>query len=257
TDMHIGTAIHNIEITLENGGQLVRAASSVAKLIAKEGKCATLKLPSGEVRLVSKNCPATVVEVGNVGANCTYWLSSSNAPVGSSLSQKPINRTKGNCSCLLTLLLTKTSAEIMLLLISLKSTSADLSKPINTLSFHHIKALSFDLFKRHRFIAVIRYQLLNVFKFRLLIPSGILIRRRLDLSKRCRFAILTKNTLTLIFLCSKLKHADCSQGMYLLNISENKPTTDCIPSADFQRIPQLLNFIPKDQLLNSNGYTTC
>nr|YP_010986682.1 ribosomal protein L2 [Linanthus parryae]WOL37729.1 ribosomal protein L2 [Linanthus parryae] len=69
TDMPLGTAIHNIEITLGKGGQLVRAAGAVAKLIAKEGKSATLKLPSGEVRLISKNCSATVGQVGNVGVN--------------------------------------------------------------------------------------------------------------------------------------------------------------------------------------------
>ncbi|KAH1056543.1 hypothetical protein J1N35_034608 [Gossypium stocksii] len=56
--MPLGTAIHNIEITLGRGGQLARAAGAVAKLIAKEGKSATLKLPSGEVRLISKNCSA-------------------------------------------------------------------------------------------------------------------------------------------------------------------------------------------------------
>ncbi|KAL1371469.1 hypothetical protein AAHE18_01G133700 [Arachis hypogaea] len=60
---------HNIEITLGKGGQLARAAGAVAKLIAKEGKSATLKLPSGEVRLISKNCSATVGQVGNVGVN--------------------------------------------------------------------------------------------------------------------------------------------------------------------------------------------
>ncbi|CAI9268735.1 unnamed protein product [Lactuca saligna] len=65
--MPLGTAIHNIEITLGKGGQLARAAGAVAKLIAKEGKSATLKLPSGEVRLISKNCSATVGQVGNVG----------------------------------------------------------------------------------------------------------------------------------------------------------------------------------------------
>nr|QHV38402.1 ribosomal protein L2 [Hansenia forrestii] len=63
------TAIHNIEITRGRGGQLARAAGAVAKLIAKEGKSATLKLPSGEVRLISKNCSATVGQVGNVGVN--------------------------------------------------------------------------------------------------------------------------------------------------------------------------------------------
>nr|YP_010712174.1 ribosomal protein L2 [Corydalis speciosa]WDA92829.1 ribosomal protein L2 [Corydalis speciosa] len=67
THMPLGTAIHNIEITLGKGGQLARAAGTVAKLIAKEGKSATLRLPSGEVRLISKNCSATVGQVGNVG----------------------------------------------------------------------------------------------------------------------------------------------------------------------------------------------
>nr|YP_009975446.1 ribosomal protein L2 [Drypetes longifolia]QNK04788.1 ribosomal protein L2 [Drypetes longifolia] len=67
TNMPLGTAIHNIEITLGRGGQLARAAGTVGKLIAKEGKSATLKLPSGEVRLTSQNCSATVGQVGNVG----------------------------------------------------------------------------------------------------------------------------------------------------------------------------------------------
>nr|YP_010154186.1 ribosomal protein L2 [Corydalis hsiaowutaishanensis]QQW52019.1 ribosomal protein L2 [Corydalis hsiaowutaishanensis] len=69
THMPLGTAIHNIEITLGKGGQLARAAGAVAKLIAKEGKSATLRLPSGEVRLISKNCAATVGQVGNVGVS--------------------------------------------------------------------------------------------------------------------------------------------------------------------------------------------
>nr|UDZ60832.1 ribosomal protein L2 [Limnocharis flava] len=66
TDLPLGTSIHNIEITLGKGGQLARAAGTVAKLIAKEGKSATLRLPSGEVRLISPNCLATVGQVGNV-----------------------------------------------------------------------------------------------------------------------------------------------------------------------------------------------
>nr|YP_010294542.1 ribosomal protein L2 [Xyris indica]YP_010294559.1 ribosomal protein L2 [Xyris indica]ULQ68364.1 ribosomal protein L2 [Xyris indica]ULQ68381.1 ribosomal protein L2 [Xyris indica]ULQ68444.1 ribosomal protein L2 [Xyris indica]ULQ68461.1 ribosomal protein L2 [Xyris indica]ULQ68681.1 ribosomal protein L2 [Xyris indica] len=68
TDMPLGTAIHNIEITRGRGGQFARAAGAVAKLIAKEGKSVTLRLPSGEVRLISQNCLATVGQVGNVGA---------------------------------------------------------------------------------------------------------------------------------------------------------------------------------------------
>nr|YP_009727148.1 ribosomal protein L2 [Pohlia nutans]QIA44415.1 ribosomal protein L2 [Pohlia nutans] len=69
TNMPLGTAIHNIEITPGKGGQLVRTAGAVAKLIAKEGKLATLRLPSGEVRLVSQNSLATVGQIGNADAN--------------------------------------------------------------------------------------------------------------------------------------------------------------------------------------------
>nr|WRP99190.1 ribosomal protein L2 [Amorphophallus muelleri]WRP99212.1 ribosomal protein L2 [Amorphophallus muelleri] len=69
TDMPLGTSIHNIEITLGKGGQLARAAGAVAKLVAKEGKSVTLRLPSGEVRLISQNCLATVGQVSDVGVN--------------------------------------------------------------------------------------------------------------------------------------------------------------------------------------------
>uniref|UniRef100_A0A1Y3BWK4 Putative 50S ribosomal protein L2 protein n=1 Tax=Helianthus annuus TaxID=4232 RepID=A0A1Y3BWK4_HELAN len=58
-----------VPIKMGNALPLTRAAGAVAKLIAKEGKSATLKLPSGEVRLISKNCSATVGQVGNVGVN--------------------------------------------------------------------------------------------------------------------------------------------------------------------------------------------
>ncbi|GFP93276.1 50S ribosomal protein l2 plastid [Phtheirospermum japonicum] len=61
--------VHNIELTLGKGEQLVRAAGAVAKLIAKDGKLATLSLPSGEIRLISKNCSTTVGQVGNVEEN--------------------------------------------------------------------------------------------------------------------------------------------------------------------------------------------
>nr|YP_010589279.1 ribosomal protein L2 [Isoetes wormaldii]WAB48106.1 ribosomal protein L2 [Isoetes wormaldii] len=69
TNMPLGTAVHNVEIAPGKGGQLARAAGAVAKLIAKEGQLATLRLPSGEVRLVSQNCLATIGQVGNVDAN--------------------------------------------------------------------------------------------------------------------------------------------------------------------------------------------
>ena len=62
----LGSIIHNVELTLGKGGQLARAAGTYAQLIAKEGNFVTLKLPSGEVRLVNKKCYATLGQVGNV-----------------------------------------------------------------------------------------------------------------------------------------------------------------------------------------------
>jgi large subunit ribosomal protein L2 len=64
----LGTEVHNIELQPGGGGQLVRAAGTVAQIIAKEGKWVTLRLPSGEVRLVSENCWATIGRVGNPDA---------------------------------------------------------------------------------------------------------------------------------------------------------------------------------------------
>ena len=62
----VGTEVHNIELYPGKGGQLVRAAGNVAQLMAKEGKYATLRLPSGEMRLVPIVCRATIGTVGNV-----------------------------------------------------------------------------------------------------------------------------------------------------------------------------------------------
>lgn len=61
----VGTMIHNIELYPGKGGQLVRAAGNGAQLMAKEGKYATLRLPSGEMRMVPIVCRATVGVVGN------------------------------------------------------------------------------------------------------------------------------------------------------------------------------------------------
>lgn len=60
-----GTAIHNLEIKLGKGGQLIRAGGSSGQIIAKEGKYVQVRLPSGEVRKVHRNCWATVGQVGN------------------------------------------------------------------------------------------------------------------------------------------------------------------------------------------------
>ncbi|MBR3242905.1 MAG: 50S ribosomal protein L2 [Parasporobacterium sp.] len=62
----IGTEIHNIELYPGKGGQLVRSAGNSAQLMAKEGKYATLRLPSGEMRMVPIICRATVGQVGNI-----------------------------------------------------------------------------------------------------------------------------------------------------------------------------------------------
>ncbi len=61
----VGTQIHNIEMYPGKGGQLVRAAGNSAQLMAKEGKYATLRLPSGEMRMVPIICRATIGQVGN------------------------------------------------------------------------------------------------------------------------------------------------------------------------------------------------
>lgn len=66
--MPLGAEIHNIELQPGCGGQLVRAAGTVAQLVAKEGNYATLRLPSHQVRLVLKSCWATIGQVGNLEA---------------------------------------------------------------------------------------------------------------------------------------------------------------------------------------------
>ena len=62
----VGTIIHNIELYPGKGAQLVRSAGNMAQLMAKEGKYALVRLPSGEMRNVPMNCMATVGQVGNV-----------------------------------------------------------------------------------------------------------------------------------------------------------------------------------------------
>ena len=62
----VGTLIHNLELRPGKGGQLVRAAGAAAQLLAKEGDYAQLRMPSGEVRLISQTCYATVGQVGNL-----------------------------------------------------------------------------------------------------------------------------------------------------------------------------------------------
>ncbi|MFS8796230.1 50S ribosomal protein L2 [Synechococcus sp. R70.1] len=65
----LGTVVHNVELYPGRGGQLVRAAGTGAQVVAKEGRYVSLKLPSGEVRMIRGECYATIGQVGNVDHN--------------------------------------------------------------------------------------------------------------------------------------------------------------------------------------------
>jgi len=81
-EVPLGTDIHNVELTPGKGGQIARGAGTLVQLVAKEGKYAHLKMPSGEVRLARLECLATIGQVGNVShesltggkAGRTRWL---------------------------------------------------------------------------------------------------------------------------------------------------------------------------------------
>jgi large subunit ribosomal protein L2 len=62
----MGTLVHNVELNPGRGGQMVRAAGSAAQLMAREGDYVSLRLPSGEIRMVRKVCMATIGQVGNL-----------------------------------------------------------------------------------------------------------------------------------------------------------------------------------------------
>ncbi len=66
TDIPVGTVIHNVEMQPGRGGQMARSAGNSARLVAREGTHATLELPSGEMRMVSAKCRATIGQIGNV-----------------------------------------------------------------------------------------------------------------------------------------------------------------------------------------------
>ena len=66
SQMPVGAVIHNIELQAGKGGQMVRSAGMEARLMAKEGRYATIKLPSGEMRMVLATCRATIGQVGNL-----------------------------------------------------------------------------------------------------------------------------------------------------------------------------------------------
>mmetsp|Transcript_42754 Transcript_42754/g.103413 ORF Transcript_42754/g.103413 Transcript_42754/m.103413 type:complete len:276 (+) Transcript_42754:1695-2522(+) len=65
SEIPLGSSIHNIELIPNKGGQLVRAAGTAAKVLAKEGNYVTLRLPSKEIRLIRQECLATIGEISN------------------------------------------------------------------------------------------------------------------------------------------------------------------------------------------------
>jgi large subunit ribosomal protein L2 len=71
SNIPLGTAVHNVELFPGRGGQFVRAAGASAQVAAKEGNFVTLKLPSGEVRMIRRECYATIGQVGNADVRNT------------------------------------------------------------------------------------------------------------------------------------------------------------------------------------------
>tara|TARA_S200000501_G_scaffold226118_1_gene212043 strand:- start:1454 stop:2275 length:822 start_codon:yes stop_codon:yes gene_type:complete len=69
TDIPLGTAVHNVELKPGKGGELARSAGSFATLVAREGKYVTLKLPSGEIRMILSSCLATIGTLSNAENN--------------------------------------------------------------------------------------------------------------------------------------------------------------------------------------------
>ena len=96
TSIPVGMLIHNIELHLGKGGQLVRSAGTSAQLMAKEGNYAHVRLPSGEVRLIHVRCMATIGQVGNTEhgniklgkAGRSRWLGRRPATRGSVMSPR-------------------------------------------------------------------------------------------------------------------------------------------------------------------------
>ncbi len=100
-DIPLGTQIHNIELRPSNGGQIARTAGGYAILMAKEGKHANVKLPSGEVRLIEVDCYATIGQVGNIDhenlsigkAGRNRWLG--RRPASRAVAKNPVDHPMG------------------------------------------------------------------------------------------------------------------------------------------------------------------
>ncbi len=97
----VGTTVHNIELRPGKGGQLARSAGASAQILAKEGRYAHLRLPSGEVRLVLVECRATIGQVGNIDhanmsigkAGRSRWLG--RRPVVRGVAMNPVDHPHG------------------------------------------------------------------------------------------------------------------------------------------------------------------
>lgn len=97
----VGTVIHNVELKMGKGGQMVRSAGAGAQLMAKEGSYALLKLPSGELRNVLAECRATIGQVGNLDqenvsrgkAGRVRWLG--RRPVTRGMAKNPVDHPHG------------------------------------------------------------------------------------------------------------------------------------------------------------------
>jgi large subunit ribosomal protein L2 len=62
----LGTMVHNVELKVGKGGQIARSAGSAVQVVAKEGDYVSVRLPSGEIRLIHRECTATIGQVGNL-----------------------------------------------------------------------------------------------------------------------------------------------------------------------------------------------
>lgn len=97
----LGTIIHNIEMKIGKGAQLVRSAGTFAQLMAKDGKYVQIKLPSGEVRMILQDCRATIGQVGNLDhekvsigkAGRSRWLG--NRPKVRGVAMNPVDHPHG------------------------------------------------------------------------------------------------------------------------------------------------------------------
>ena len=88
-EIPLGTSVHNIELIPNRGGQIVRAAGTSAKILAKEGNYVTLRLPSKEIRLIHKECYATI---GEISHNDAFLIRSGKAGRSRWLGKRPTVR---------------------------------------------------------------------------------------------------------------------------------------------------------------------